>query len=334
MLAVPLVALAPALVEPPARARVLRGAPLALACAVYVALRAHALHGARLGDPSATLTLVMTNTGPLWIDALVHLAAPLPYHLVNLADDYRSLDATFRIATTLGCVLALAGVAIVTTRERMRAVRWGVLFFAATLIAPVAITGASWPGFGRFLYVPAIGLAFAASTLLGALEASTFARPAAVIAVAFLAVSAFASVRATALFHDDVTYFTDAMHAHPEQAWTYGFLGLALAGADRCEEALPALETATAGAPDDARFRVHFGECLLDTGRIDHARSVALEGEARFRGTNLEAGFLLLHASTLGPPQAALARDLLVRCLALAPARDDCRDALRVVDGP
>jgi hypothetical protein len=329
MLAVPLVAWPPTPRSEHARPVV----PIAIACVAYAGLRAHALHGARLGDPSATIMLLAANTGPLWLDGLVHLAVPLPYHLANLADDYAAIPVGARVAITVTMGALLVALGIVATRRGWLVARWGGAFFVATMIVPVAVTGASWPGFGRFLYVPAIGLAVLAADRLAWIESSAHARVGGALAALMLSVSVLGSVRATMLFHDDLTYFDDARRAHPEQAWTYGFLGLALEGAGRCEDALPALETASTGAPHDPRFLVHFGECLRTTGRIAQARSVAIEGEARFHDTNREAGFLMLHATTLGPPEAALAHELLARCLSLAPERTDCRDALRVVDG-
>jgi hypothetical protein len=331
MVAVPVVAMPP--ISASWRERAPRLTPVVLACVVYAALRGHALHGARLGDPNGTIALLVANTGPAWLDGLAHLVVPMPYHLANLADDYAAVPWSVRVAITIGLGVAIVAAVRVATRRGWIVARWGGLFYLATMLAPIAVTGASWPGFGRFLYVPAIGLSVVVADRLAWLEASDRARTAAIVATVMLALAALGSVRATALFHDDITYFDDARLAHPEQAWTYGFLGLALESAGRCEDALPALQTASTGAPDDSRFLAHLGECLRTTGRIDQARSVAIEGEARFRDTNREAGFLMLHASTLGPPQAALAHELLTRCLELSPERTDCRDALRIVDG-
>jgi hypothetical protein len=137
---------------------------------------------------------------------------------------------------------------------------------------------------------------------------------------------------ATLSFVDEETLYTRAMVERPGQAWPLGFLGMSLKREQRCREAIPLLNRAATMDARESRYALRLGQCLLETGAIEPARSVAQAGRARFSGTRSEPGFLVLLARSLPSTQAGEQRALLERCLSVDPDRSDCRELLQLLD--
>jgi hypothetical protein len=329
VLALPFVVLVPWLradSAPPrtARAFLSEVAGPAMALGVYLALRVNALHGLKTHEGSSQLLTAARHAPLLMVDGIYRTLVPSDYGLRSLRDDYAGLGAEWVVGACLVC-LAFAALAF-RTRRKAPLLGAGLAWYALT-IAPVSlISTALWPGFGRYLYLPALGLvlAFGAGLSLLAEARPALRRVALGLPVLVAVLSAPLLVFATTLYHDEATLYSAAQERAPEQAWTHGFLGLSLRRAGDCERAIPLLERAAQLDPADPRYLTHLGHCLVETRRREAALAVALQGEARFAGTRQEAAFLLIHASSLPTPDTNEMERLLRRCLVVYPGRTDC----------
>ncbi|MET0343834.1 MAG: hypothetical protein ABW252_22665 [Polyangiales bacterium] len=330
--ALPFVLLVPTPLKLAWRTRITQAAPSVLALGAYLAARTHALGGMHAQTDAATTLKALTHLPLLWLDTLTHTALPTPYVLRSLRDDYDGASSALRLVAL--AVLALTNLAIgyALFRRQVR-VAWAVGLGFCTIAPAAMISTALWQGFGRYLYLPAVGITVLIALGLDALlrllaNASPLARRlVASVPVGLCVLSALLTVDATRGFHSDETLYVRALAAHPEQAWTYGALGMALRRAGRCPEAIPMLAHAEKKASHEPRYAVHRARCLIETGNLDGARAVVRQARARFAGTRAEAGLLVAEFLTLarGDPAAA---SLMKRCLELAPDRPDCLEGL------
>ncbi|MCB9627053.1 MAG: hypothetical protein H6725_06755 [Sandaracinaceae bacterium] len=317
----------------PLRARQFAGAVAApaLALGVYLGLRATALRGLKTHDDGTQLLAALRNLPFLELDGLYRALLPSAYGLRSMRDDYALATPLVVAAACLGCVaLALVAFAL---RRAAPTVGFGLAWFGLTIAPACLISTVLWPGFGRYLYLPSVGLVLA---LGGGLETLAHARPrlrraALGLPVLLALLSGPLLVFATALFHDEVRLYGDALERVPQQAWAHGFLGLHLRREGDCDGAIPLLGAAANLDPSDARYLTHLGHCMVETRRREAALAVALEGERRFAGTRQEAAFLLIHASSLPADRFDDIEPLLRRCLELFPGRPDCAQALAQV---
>ncbi len=313
--ALPFVVLAPS--QRSVRERLTRAWPMYLAVVVYVGSRALALEGLRTHESSSQLLHALANLPLLLADGLVHVVVPTPFALRNIRDDYAALPAGWAPALALAEIVGIA--LIVRTRSSLAT--WGVGFALATLAPAAMISTALWPGFGRYLYLPAIGIVCALADLVRALPR----RALAIGATTVIASSAAMLFDATLSLHDDETTYARAVARAPEQGWAIGSLGLSRKRDGHCDEAVPLLGVADTLSPQEPRYAIHLARCLVEVGQPERAREVAQRGQARFAGTRAEPGFLV--AELLTTTDLARARALIERCLALTPGRADCVEA-------
>ena len=108
-------------------------------------------------------------------DGSLHLLLPSPYFLRNMRDDYAVLPSWAPACAWLGL---LAGAALLLRYARRAYTLVWSLAFALVALAPTAMISTSlWPGFGRYLYVPALGFGVALGCALAAWrENARFAR--------------------------------------------------------------------------------------------------------------------------------------------------------------
>jgi hypothetical protein len=307
--ALPFVVLAPS--DRSMRERFIRAWPSYLALAIYLGTRALALDGLRTHESGAQLAAALHNLPWLLADGIVHALFPSPFALRNMRDDYAALPGWLAAALA---VIELVFIALVARTRRPLAL-WGLGLAIATLAPAAMISTALWPGFGRYLYLPAIGCVCALADLLALVRVSP--RRLTMAAWPVLAVSAALLLDATLSLHDEEATYTRASQWAPDQAWPIGFLGLARKRAGRCAEAVPLLAAADQRDPDEPRYAVHLARCLVDLSLLAQAREVARRGQARFAGTRAEPGFLVAELLTTADPTHA--RALIDRCLALAP---------------
>lgn len=321
------------------RTRAVAALPVCAALLLYLAARAAVLGGLHAQHDAAQTREALRNLPLLWLDTLTHALLPSPYVLRNLRDDYVAAPAVLR-ALALSVLIGSAGLGAYALHRHKWVVAWALALAFATSAPAVMITTALWPGFGRYLYLPAVGLLILLGAGQLALEAClerarvsprfrTLVRAA---PVGLCALSAAALVDATLGFRNERTLYTRAFAEHPEQAWSVGSLGLALRREGRCPEALPLLAQAERLAPDEPRYALHQARCLVEVGNLTAARQAARAGQSRFHDSRAEAGFLVAEFLTL-PPGNPRAEALMTRCLQLVPNRPDCLEGSALARG-
>lgn len=325
-------------VEVPLKRRLAYGSAPVVALLLYLGARFVALAGLRTHSDTDQLLLALRNLPLLLVDGLSHALLPTPYVLRSLRDDYASAG----MLTVLACSLVITlGVGVLLYRlvaqkgtlaekEADYTLLWSVVLSLVSLSPPAMISTALWPGFGRYLYVPAIGLCVGLALVIHALSlrfvlVQRLWLPGCVLV---LCVCAGLLLDATLDFVSETTLYANAIKRRPEQAWTHGFMGLSLRRAGRCDEALGFLNVAATRDPADPRYATHLGRCLVDVGAHSAALGVAERGRARFRDTRAEPGFLLIAALALPSSQTGERETLLERCLALDRGRTDCAQLL------
>ena len=324
-----LVAPEPAGTETPIRERLRRrGPPLALAAFTYIAARAVVLSGLATHRDGAMLTEAARRLPWLCLDALRQALAPSMPYLRSLRDEYASL-AGWQVALAVVALLALAVGAWRLRRERP-VLAWTPLWFFPPLTPIAILSTVLWPGFGRYLYLPLAGLAWALAaigiSLAQRISRRTVIRTAAIAHVMVLALLAAAFTRD---FESSESLYGAAIEARPDVAMGWGWLGLARQDRGEHASAASALLRAAELDPSTHRYLIHGGRELLAAGRRREAAAVAADGVRRFRGQPEEAPYhlLALNAMTHADPERAVAR--LVRCLEVWPGREDCAIALR-----
>lgn len=332
VLAAPLIVLVPVKGGVPRARRALFALPLAAAVLIYLGMRFVALQGLRTHADTQHLTTAFGNLPLLWADAVFHLALPSPYDLRNLRDDYASFSGVVRALAWL--FLGGTGLVVAYAFRRRAYVRtWGLALALTTLAPVIMITTELWQGFGRYLYLPAVGIFLMLADVLVRLEVreDRVASVVRALPVGLAALNGLFLVDATFAFRDDLNLYTRAFARAPEQAWTGGSMGLAFKRAGRCDRAIPLLVRADELAPTEPRYAQHLARCLLAVGAPDRAREVARAGQERFHNTRAEASFLAAEFLTLERGSTDQAEALLRRCLELSPGRADCVEGLELV---
>jgi protein O-mannosyl-transferase len=327
----PFVAAVPCARALPWRERATRAWPLGAALCLYFSMRLGALSGLRSHSDAAQLALALRQLPLLLVDGLSHVVVPTPYFLRSLRDDYAGAGP-LAIAACSALVLALGALALASYR-RTPVVTWALLFSLTALAPATMISTVLWPGFGRYLYVPAAGLSLLWAAALDLLARRTaFMRKLALSLGALLAAVAGALLLlATLDFESERTLYERSIAQRPEQAWTYGFLGMSLRRDAQCAEALAYLTRAAQLDAGEPRYATHLGRCLVDLGSYPAALDLARRGRERFAGARSEAGFLLIEALALPASHAAEQAWLLERCLQVDRARSDCAALLSAV---
>jgi tetratricopeptide (TPR) repeat protein len=332
VLAAPFVVLVPSQGVASLHRRARYALPHVAAVLVYLFARSAVLSGLRTHSDAHQLFAALANLPLLWADALLHLYIPSLYVLRNLRDDYAAVPIWLRALAWLFLLGSAAGFALML-RRRVYPLVWALGLTFCSVSPAVMITTVLWQGFGRYLYLPAVGttivLAYAIAWLTQRAPASQ--RVVRALPYALAALSGACLLDASFGFRDDVRLYARALARAPEQAWTGGSLGLAYKRAEHCDLAIPLLRRADELAPDESRYALQLTRCLLESGALDQARARAREGQRRFYGTRAEAGFLLAEFLTLPRGSAAQAEPLLRRCLRLWPGREDCREGLALV---
>ncbi|MDB4991026.1 MAG: hypothetical protein JWN04_6204 [Myxococcaceae bacterium] len=304
------------------------GVPHALVFALYLVLRAHALHGLRAHVGAAHTAAALSNLPLLWVDCVVHVLLPLPYFLRNLRDDYAAVGEASRIAAGFALTATLVALSW-AWRRGASTVAWGLGLALSTLAPSVMITTELWQGFGRFLYLPAIGLFVVVCDLMARADQLPLRSQKLLRGFVLLlaVVSSALLIDGTLGFHDDLRLYRRALAESPEQGWTYGSVGLTLKRDGDCYAAIPLLARADAMAPREPRYLNNLARCLIQVGDLASARSAARAGQARFHDTGSEASFLMDEFLTLSSDEAR-SELVLARCLQLVPQHTDCLRAL------
>lgn len=314
------------------RERVRFGWPLLPVLGVYLALRSYSLSGLRSYSDASQLALAAKQVPLVLLDGLRYLLAPTPYFLRSMRDDYAALSPWLVVGAWL---VLLSGLALLLLwLRRAYTFVWGSALALVSLAPAAMISTALWPGFGRYLYVPALGVSIALGAALDSFLRQRAAPPRALwpAFVGYVAVCGVMLLDATLSFADEESLYGRAIEQRPQQAWTYGFAGMSLKREQHCDKAIPFLNRAATMDADESRYSLRLGQCLLELGALEPAQRVAEAGRARFSGTRFEAGFSLLLARTLPSSRGEEQRALLRRCLEVDAERSDCRMLLELAE--
>jgi hypothetical protein len=212
------------------------------------------------------------------LDGALHAVVPLTVYPRVLAEDYAAFGGAGRVALVLVALL-VAGL-LVAFRARVPMLAWAALWLACTL-APVALVSTRpWPGFHRFLYLPAslwlVGLAVALERARG-MRASVPLPT--VLQAALWAALAALGLRSYALtfdWADDETLFTAVIESSPARSHGYGLLGMTLIEQRRHTQSVEPLRKALELAPGHRGYASQLGTALLFSGRKAEALELAL----------------------------------------------------------
>ena len=257
---------------------------VAAAAVAYLFARTLALGGMKAGGDSVPLPDLVARIPVLWWDGLVSLVAPRTLMMRHLSEDYASLSALTLGAAAVGAI-ALAGAALAAWR-RAPAIPVGFGWFAATL-APATLIAFTpgWVGFGRYLYLPAMGLAFAAvgaaaAWRSGAPSTPTVTRIAPVVASAWVIGLALLSVLVTLNYRSNLAFYAAIADEQPERAHGHRGVGESLHALGQLDAAVEALDRAIALEPRLRTPHVNRTMALAQLGAFDRAEASALEGLA------------------------------------------------------
>ncbi|MCA9610927.1 MAG: hypothetical protein KC619_35275 [Myxococcales bacterium] len=323
----------PALLVMPAAQRAtrrwaVRFVPLVIASLAYLGARVAVLDGMRTHRDGAMLEEAAAHLPWLLADAVRQTLAPARPYLRSLRDEYADL-ATWQI----GMGVAIVGLVIVAAwqaRKRAPVAAWAALWFFPPLVPIAILSTVLWPGFGRYLYVPLAGFAWALAALVP--HVRTQIREARVrvgLATAHVVLLAVLAALYTHDWRDDESLYGAAIEARPDVAMGHGWLGMARLREGDPRGALPPLTRAAELDPSTHRYLAAAGRAYVALGDRAGAARVAALGIRRFHGTPEEASYHLLAVNAMEARDPSRAVGHLVRCLERWPDRPDCVQALR-----
>jgi hypothetical protein len=312
----------------PWRTRLARCAPFFAGGAIYVTLRAAAL-GAGGGPavPGSQLLTAAARYGAVIADAVTTLLLPLRVYSRLPKEDYDALGGFGLLACALA--VALLCYAALRARAKLPWASFGLLWLCALLVPVAVVTAGSWPGFGRYLYLPAAVFSIGAAdlALLGyaQLRAAGLRAALRVALGVHLLWFALATYAYTLDWRSDDALYGSIIAAAPERSHGYGFLGITYIERRQYAQAAVLLRKAVAIAPGERRYLSKLGHALLFAGDRAGARAVARQAIARLRDA---PEFHLLEAYTWLEQDPARAARALLECLRQDPAHGEGLEAL------
>ncbi|MGE3634140.1 MAG: hypothetical protein AB7P00_29845 [Sandaracinaceae bacterium] len=308
-----------------------RGPGLAAATLIYFVARALVLGGLRASRDASMVADAATHFPWLVLDGLYHAVVPGFPALRSLGDEYRSLEAWQTALGTLSLVFLVA--LAIRWHARRPIAAWSIGWFVAPWVPIAVITTVLWPGFGRYLYLPLAGLAWALAEWVSRAVNDPRVEPRrrAVIALMCLHIGLYAAGAAsfTMDFGDEDRLYRAAIEAHPEVAMGYGWLGFTREREGDHRAAAALFLRASELDPSTHRYLINLGRSELALGDRDAAARVAERGIERFADAPEEASYHLLAVNAMSSRDPNAAVGHLARCLEIWPDRPDCASALR-----
>ena len=316
--------------------RIRRTAPLALAAAIYLAMRTAALSGLHTHGASAQLLYAALRAPTLIIDGMQQLLLPTRVTVRSLVHDYSAIGNPWLWAIAIGVIGA--GVVIVLVRKRFPLLAFGLAGAAGALLPVAVITTVLWPGFGRYLYVPAVFLAPAIADVFArarnrvatSVQGDRSARLFSAAALLYLGALGMRLFVWTGDWKDETSLYSSWIAADPDRPHGYGWLGLSALEQGRYADAVPLLAKADELAPGESRFLYSLGLALEHLGDRGRALDVAATGIHRYRSA---PEFEALAARNIAPTDPARAGAHIARCLERAPGYEECVDAAQSLWG-
>jgi tetratricopeptide (TPR) repeat protein len=256
-------------------ARARRMAPLAAAGVFYLTLRTVVLGGMHASDGGAHVLTALKFLAPLELEGIVGALGPRRLYLRFLSDEFGGLSPAALAA--LGVVFLALLVGLFGIRRRAPVIAWGAFWFLVTLAPACMIASMLWPGFGRYLYLPSVGLA--ATLASGAhLLWSNFPRlrvAQGVVSGAYLVFLAMSLYSWAGDFKDVETLYGATIARNPDGPHAYGWLGISYRKAGREEDSIGPLAKARELAPGEPRYTQHLLYALIATKRDEPALALA-----------------------------------------------------------
>lgn len=252
--------------------------PHALVLALFLAVAAAHPSYSRLLAHSLALRGPLENLAlqpRLALEALALYVAPWR---LNLDHDLRPESLGGPLAPV--AVVAAAALALVALRRGSLAAA-GLLWFLAALLPTGSLVARNDLLSERNLYLPSVGLAFAAAALAAALveRAPVTRRRAArfAVAVAGIVVASalgLATVRRNALYTDPVALWSDVVKKSPGKARAHANLGWSLYAAGEIDAALDSYRRALRLEPDDPVTQANLERAWAEKRRLESAGPV------------------------------------------------------------
>jgi len=339
LFALPSLALWPTLRASSLRARALRLAPFAVSGVAYLGVRTTVLDGLKASHGKDQLLLALSNVPVLWLDGLRELISPSRLYMRSMRHEYALLSGTQR-AWIAAAVLLVFGL-VFLSRKKLPLTLWGLTWFALCLAPASMITGMMWPGFGRYLYLPCVGVAIASAELLSQARIYLARREdehpsramgwirgsgALILSVYLLSLGVrLASV--TFDYRSDEALFGGAAKLAPQPAYAHAWLGASFRTAGHPLRGIEELEKAVAADRAEPKYLHDLVVSYLDTKQPAKAATAARYGIARApRGAAGDLHALLIRSLALTDPPAAWTATC--NCLRDVPQYLPCRAAV------
>lgn len=310
------------------RQRFLDTLPFAAAGLSYVALRHAVLGGLRSHEGADHILSALRLIPVVEFDGLTEALFPRRLYLRFMAHDYAAIGD----AAIAGLYVGLLAAAVLAYRNRHRVpvAVWGLLWFALTLAPVAVVAGIVWPGFGRYLYLPGVGLALAlADVSHRAVESRPRLRPFVVGGLAlYLGLFAVLQRGRVQEFQSPDTLYGGAIAADPECPHVYAFMGYGLMRRGEFQAAVDPLARAHQLAPDRKEPLESLAAAFMQLGQYQAAHNAAVEGIERYP----EAGdFHMIMVGLTSRQRPDIAAANVLECLRDEPARRDCAEALETM---
>lgn len=288
------------------RERIVRTSPFIAASAIYLTLRVAVLGGVRASGGSDHIQTALRYLAPLEFEGLLSALWPRRLYLRFLNDEMGSLGPS-ELAGLAALLLATLGLLWVL-RQRARVLAWGLLWFGLCLAPAALIAGMLWPGFGRYLYLPSVGLAAAMSSVTGLAwkHLPRWRAPQAAGALFYLVLLGTSLRGWVRDFQDVESLYGATIERNPNGPHAYGWLGIAYRKQGREEESIGPLALARQLAPSEPRYTLHLLHALVATGRRDAAINLAEDCVDRHKSAAEECHLLLYSTYQLTEPEIAI----------------------------
>ncbi|MEM9193288.1 MAG: hypothetical protein AAGF12_29200, partial [Myxococcota bacterium] len=310
----------------PFRTRLARLGGFFFAATGYLGIRGAVLSGLRThGDPFQLLHAA-SRFPALTVDGLFELFVPTRVYVRSMVDDFSALGPGGLIG--LGLVFLAITIAVVRHRRDRPALFFSLAWFAATLAPAAVIATMLWPGYGRYLYLPAAGAVPGVVSVVaeGLGRASPERRRLWLgIAALYLAVLGGRLHLFTYDFHDEITLYERMIEAAPDRAHGYGWLGITYLEREQPARAVPLLLQADRKSPEWPRYLYNLGLAFQALGQQQDALNVAATGIGRY--SPAAGNFHRLAVDSLHPRAPELVVGHLGQCLIDQPGYPLCVEA-------
>jgi len=220
--------------------------------------------------------------------------------------------------SVLGAILLLLTITLAGLRLRRRApyLLVGWCWFLGMLIPVIGLVQVGWQSLAdRYMYLPMIGLLFAAVWGIEALTSKWMARPVPLFAIgtAVLLIGSVLAWRQIGFWKNSETLFRHALRVTEHNFVAHHNLGMALLGQGRFKEATAQFREALALRPNSADSYNGLGEALLAQNRLEEAMTLfsrAIDLKPDFAVAHNNLGMIFIRKNMPAQAQAEFQKAL------------------------